>query len=213
MPTPPSAFPTIPNASSIGDRRGLLGGLAFIEGSPTWNVRSLNEWFEQHVVATGCMPRLAVLTEHPAGYIALRPGGFSLDATEAALPRVLELARTRVVTALRGLVSRPIDDRFLTAAIFTGRVRRRMIGGVPRWMARPEPTAPLSGIVLSLLAVDILSNRELYDRELCVCNACGRISFDGRPEARHTCFEHAQIGDRVSGVSLRAVAPSKADVG
>jgi hypothetical protein len=119
--------------------------------------------------------------------------------------KVLDLARTRAVVALRGLLARPVDDRFLAAAIFTGRVRRRMIAGQNRWVARPEPTAPLSAIVLSLFAVDILTNRELYDRELCVCDTCGRMSFSLDPTMRRACSDHAPKDSRASGVTRRAL--------
>lgn len=201
-----SAMPTIPFSSNFTDRRALVGGLAFIEGASQWGARELGEWFEQHVMATGIMNRVAIVNEHPAGYIALKPSGLSTRETEANVSKVLLLARSRVITSLRGLTMTPTDDRFLAASIFTGRVRRRLIAGASRWVARPEPTAPLSGIVLSLFAVDVLSNRETYDRELCVCDVCGRVSFIGRPVTRRFCIDHLPEEDGVSGVR-RAASP------
>ena len=109
----------------------------------------------------------------------------------AMLPKVLLAARIRVVTSLRGLMDTPVDDRFLASCIFAGRVRRQRQEGRAQWVARPEPTAPLSGIVLSLFAVDVLAHRELYDRDLCVCDTCGRVSFLENPGERRSCHEHA----------------------
>jgi hypothetical protein len=61
----------------------------------------------------------------------------------------------------------------------------------------------LSGIVLSLITVDILTHREEYDHHLCVCDACGRVSFQERPVSRRTCPEHPA---HVSGFT-RSVVP------
>lgn len=94
-------------------------------------------------------------------------------------------------------IATPSDDRFLRASIFLGRVRRED----GHWVARPEPTAPLSGIVLSLFAVAILSERAFYDRQMCVCDVCGRVSFDAAPGARRACSVHVP---RASGERVRA---------
>ena len=142
------------------------------------------------------MPPLSVLLEPPAGSVALRPSGAGLARAGADLPRLVGTARARVLAALQAYVDAPSDDRFLRAALFLNRVRRE--GG--RWVARPEPTAPLSGIVLSIFASAILSDRALYDHELCVCDTCGRISFDDAPAMRRTCAAHAP---RVSGFTRR----------
>jgi hypothetical protein len=162
-------------------------------------VPELADWFEQHVVAAGCTPRLSILLEPPAGSIALRASGPARSRAEDDLPRIAATSRARVVAALRGLISAPPDDRFLRAAIFLGRVRRQE----SHWVARPEPTAPLSGIVLSLFAVAILSERVFYDRHLCVCDSCGRVSFDGSPAMRRSCPAHAAP---MSGLHARVTA-------
>ena len=59
------------------------------------------------------------------------------------------------------------------------------------------------GIVLSLFASAILSDRVLYDHTLCVCDTCGRIAFDDAPAMRRTCTAHAP---RVSGFTRRSAS-------
>jgi hypothetical protein len=197
--TTPRVTPTLPYLSGAGESRSLLAGMTFLEVTESGRIdlAGLSTWLDEHVVAPGCMPRPSVVLEPPAGTVALRPGTGAVARSNADLPRVISTARLRVVDALRGLIASPSDDRFLRAAIFLGRVRRQD----GRWVARPEASAPLSGIVLSLFAVPVLSERTFFDRQLCVCEACGRVSFDAAPGRRNACLEHAA---RVSGVSQKA---------
>jgi hypothetical protein len=201
MPTPNPLHPTLPYFGGTAERRALLGGISFLELSETGqlDVPGLASWFDEHVVAAGCMPRLSVVLEPPAGTVALRPGVGAVATAAADLPRIITTSRLRVLEALRGLIASPSDDRFLRASIFVGRVRREE----GRWVARPEPTAPLSGIVLSLFAVAILSERAFYDRQLCVCDTCGRVSFDAQPGFRRACPTHTP---RASTTSLKPTA-------
>jgi hypothetical protein len=206
MTTPNSLHPTLPHLGGAAERRALLAGVTFLEvtGTGELDLAGLAAWFDEHVVDAGCMPRLSVVLEPPAGTVSLRPGTGAVARAAADLPRILTTARLRVVDALRGLIAAPSDDRFLRASIFLGRVRREE----GHWVPRPEPTAPLSGIVLSLFAVAILSERSFYDHQMCVCDSCGRVSFDGTPGMRRACTLHPP---RTSGVkaktSLRASGP------
>jgi hypothetical protein len=208
MTTPSSSHPTLPYLGGAGERQALLGAVTFLDITENGRleVAGLAEWFDEHLVTKGCMPRLSVVLEPPAGSVALRPGVGAIARTAADLPRVLTTSRMRVVEALRGLIGSPSDDRFLRAAIFLGRVRRED----GRWVARPEPTAPLSGIVLSLFAVAILSERAYYDRQLCVCDTCGRVSFDAQPGMRRMCLAHSP---RTSSTSVKATNPGFAAAG
>ena len=203
MTTPNASHPTLPYLGGAAERRALLGGMTFLEVTESGRIdlAGLGQWLDEHMVATGCMPRLSVVLEPPAGTVALRPGTGSVVRATADLPRLITMARARVVDALRGLISSPSDDRFLRAAIFLGRVRREE----SHWVARPEVIAPLSGIVLSLFAVAILSERSFYDHQMCVCDTCGRVSFDPVPGMRRACSTHPPRG---SGVSASAVARS-----
>jgi hypothetical protein len=200
MTTPNALYPTLPYFGGAGERRALLGGVSFLELTEAGrlDLAGLASWFDEHVVASGCMPRLSVVFEPPAGSVALRPGVGAAATAAADLPRIITTARMRVVDALRGLIASPSDDRFLRASIFLGRVRRED----GHWVGRPEPTAPLSGIVLSLFAVAILSERAFYDRQLCVCDTCGRVSFDGEPGLRRSCREH--VPRSASATSLKS---------
>jgi hypothetical protein len=189
---------TLPYLGGAEERRALHAGISFLDltDGPDLHISALADWFDQHVVANGYTPRLSVLLEPPAGSVALRATGAALDRTAVDLPRLVGTARTRVLGALRGLIGQPSDDRFLRAAIFLNRVRRED----GKWVARPEPTAPLSGIVLSLFAVAILSERQYYDHHLCVCDTCGRVSFDPTPAMRKVCPSHAP---RASGIQRK----------
>jgi hypothetical protein len=200
--------PTAVTASAMPALRGseprppLVAGLGFLHASaqPGWGVGGLRDWFTEHLVDPGHMRAPVVITEPSAGTIMLHGSGEEAIASQAVLPRVLAAARIRVITALRGLIASPTDDRFLAAAIFAGRVRRRRMQTESQWVAQPEPTAPLSGVVLSLFAVDVLSHREEYDRRLCVCDVCNRVTFQDGEIRRKSCPDHQP---QVSGMTRR----------
>ena len=199
MPTP---HPTLPYFAGAHERRALVGGVAFLELASTdkIDVRQLSQWFEEHVVSAKVMARPSIVLEPPIGSIALRPTESGARWANANVARLASTARTRVISSLRGLIAAPTDDRFLRAGIFLGRVRREE----GRWVARPEPTAPLSCIVLSLFSVSILSDRSFYDRQLCICDTCGRVSFDEHSPTRASCHEHPV---RSSRTNLRGTPP------
>lgn len=173
-------------------RAELLAGLAFLEGSRNhhWGVAGLCDWFDEHLVKTGAMMTPIVVTEMSAGTVALHGASSHGLASQSHLPKILIAARIRVLTALRGLLGSPTDDRFLTAAIFTGRIRRMRFDGANRWVVRPEPTATLSSTVLALFAIDVLSHREMYDRAFCVCDVCDRVTFEYTSLQRASCPDH-----------------------
>ena len=170
------------------NRDALAGGQAFLEASatPDWGISGLGAWFDEHLVMPGHMRTPLVVTEPTAGTVSFH--GHASDPGRDPT-RILLLARTRVLSALRGLIASPADDRFLSAHIFTGRVWRQRVQGVSRWVPRPEPTAPLSAVVLSLFTVDVLSHREIYTQSLSVCDACDRVTF--HEGARWRCVDHA----------------------
>jgi len=179
-----SAVPVAPNASK---RAALAAGLAFLEGSASldWEVRDLCAWFREHLVGPGYMMTPLMVTEPSAGTVPLYG---HTPACPCTLRRILAAARTHVLGALRGLIASPVDDRFLAASIFAGCVRRERVRGVTEWRPRPDRTKQLSGIVLGLFAVDVLSHREIYDQLLSVCDTCDRVTF--HEGARRSCVEH-----------------------
>jgi hypothetical protein len=161
--------------------------MAFLEGSTRleWGVDDLCRWFADHLVTPGYMMTPLVVTETGAGTLPLYGHA---PASSRELRMILVAARSRVLTTLRGLIASPVDDRFLAEGIFAGRLWRQRVGGASRWVPRPESTTPLSGVVLSLFAVDVLSHREWYARLLSVCDTCDRVTFH---EGSHwICAEH-----------------------
>lgn len=181
-----------PAAGSPRIRAELLAGLSFLEASrdSRWSALGLRAWFDEHLVQPGLMMTPVVVTELSAGTVALHGTSNQGLTSQTRLPKVLITARIRVISALRGLLASPVDDRFLMTAIFNGRVRRVRVDGANCWVVRPEPTATLSSIVLSLFAADVLAHRDIYDRTLCVCETCDRVTFEARTPQRMSCPDH-----------------------
>jgi hypothetical protein len=145
------------------------------------------------------MPPPSTVHEALVGTLPLDPVPVQSAPHSANLPKLLAMARSRVLVTLRAFLASPPDDRFLHAAIFAGRVQRVSIGKQPLWAARPEETDKLSDIVLSLFAADILMHRESYESDLCICDRCGKISFHLRIAGRYGCSEHRGRSRRSSG--------------
>jgi predicted RNA-binding Zn-ribbon protein involved in translation (DUF1610 family) len=181
-------FPRPPHSTS-SNRAALAGGLEFLEpGSPPgWSGGDLYAWFDEHLVEQGHMVMPRVAMEPGAGSVLL---DLHRPPPRSSLARILTAARSNVVSALRGLIASPADDRFLTAAIFSGRVCRRRVGRENEWVAQPDPNGSLSGIVLSLFAADALSHRDIYDKLLSVCDSCNRVTFQEEATARYACPMH-----------------------
>ena len=180
------------SVSSSPRRAELIAGLAFLEGSgnPAWGVAGLRAWFAEHLAPSGWMMMPVVVSEPGAGTVTLHGSSLNGIASHENLPQILLAARARVLSALRGLIAFSSEDRFLSAAIFSGRVRRVRVGAASQWVVRPEPTATLSDIVLALFAADVLANREVYDSSLCVCQICSRVTFKEGAEDRRSCPAH-----------------------
>jgi hypothetical protein len=184
------------HTSGVVVRPVLSAGLAFVDAAraETLHVRELTRWLQAWLVGPGLMDMPATLHEPGAGTISLPPGssgawGMALDAR---LARIVAAARVRIAVTLSGLVASPVDDRFLAAAIFAGRVERTSGEHGSTWRSTPKATDRLSDVVLSLFAADALSNREEYDACLCVCDVCGRITFRPDALARTRCDLHEE---------------------
>lgn len=212
---------TLPALPAIaGERGALVAGLAFIEGvAAGWSRNELVAWIDEHLVATGRMQRPSAVSEAVVGAIALDPATSATGprvATLSELPKLLAMARSRAVVALRAFIATPSDDRFLRAAIFAGRVERVRSGTGSVWVARPRDQDHLGDVVLSLFAVDVLMHREFHEQNLCVCDVCGRVSFQRNVVTPSGCPEHlprteAQSGFQRSGGS--SAPPPPADEG
>lgn len=184
----------------------------FLEGvRGRWQADELLVWCRRRLLLRGCVR----LTDAVSGRLTLlEPGADKvimptspserLDERFAQPVRlIMETARTRVVETLSGMLGSPLDDRFVSAAIYAGRVRRTR--GQSGWEPCLTEGEPLSQWVLALFAVDALSGREDYDRHLHVCEVCGAVSF-ALGGSRRRCSEHSDLGAPHSRVQ-RAVRP------
>ena len=174
------------------ERPPFIAAKVFLDATLTreWTSRSLHDWFDRHLVAAGWMALPHSISEPGAGTVLLHGAG----ATEPdpRLTALLDTARRTVVTTLRGLLATPADDSFLAAVIYAGRVRRKRLTWGTEWTPHPEPTAPLSAVVLSVLAADILAHRDFYEEQLAICEVCARVVFEeGAAERRSRCAAHA----------------------
>lgn len=197
-------LPAIPAMASLPpERSALRAGLSFLEGvAAGWTRTELVAWIDAELVAPGRMVRPTSVHEVAIGSIALDPttnAKVARAAPLAELPKLLAMARSRAVVALRGFVAPAQDDRFLKAAIFANRVERINKDETALWVARLSEKDLLGDIVLSLFTVDILMHRELYERQLCVCDVCGRVSFHPFVTTRVGCPEHIPRSEARSG--------------
>jgi len=210
--TSEAVLPTLPSFPSLGgadsDRFALLAGLSFVEGAISgWQARDLLEWFKTYGKAMGRKAPPPSVTDAVVGSLPLTPGAILVGdkvARPDALPKLLAMSRWRVVVTLRGLLATPCDDRFLQAAIFSDRVRRDKSA----WVAQPRDTDLLSDIVLSLFAVDVLTHRDFHEQNLCVCDVCGRISYNPSVTTRAGCGDHLPKTDTTSGFEAKQKRPS-----
>lgn len=155
-----------------------------------WTNQGLHEWFDRHLVSAGYMPLPIAVSEPGAGTIPLHGAG--AEEQNPRFTALLGAARAEILATLRGLVATPVDDSFLASVIYAGRVRRKRLANGTAWTPNPEPSAPLSAVVLSLLAADILAYRAFYDEQLSICDLCDRVSFEeGAAARRRRCAEHA----------------------
>jgi hypothetical protein len=186
LPTQPS-FPAAFDLT--GERTELLAGLTFIEGATRWSQTDLGDWFRTYAGALGRNGPPPSVMDSVVGTAPVAASG-PASPRPGHLSRLLAMTRWQVILTLRGLLSTPPDDRFLHAAIFSRRVRRE--AGVWRTGARDEDT--LSNTVLGLFAVDVLAHREFHEQNLCICDVCGRVSYNPRLTTRAGCPDHVPPG-------------------
>lgn len=222
-------------APVFGAERGaLLAGLTFLEGTRTlrgsgaygapgsqlggteWGIDELLEWLDVHLIQPGRMPRVRRVQEAVVGVIPLTddemtplPESSLPQATLEELPKLLRVARSRVIVTLRAFVALHTDDRFLSAAIYRDRVRRARVGNRATWVAQPHEDDLLSDVVLSLFAADILMHRVFHERALCVCDTCGRVSFQPELTTRKGCAQHMPPSGATSGFIQKWVSPTE----
>lgn len=175
-----------------GDRHALIGTLELMECATRGNMTVLDliAWFDEYLVKPGYMRRPTRIFENGVGTVYLGDTRNRRHPQEANLRRVLEMARKEVSTVLMGLLENPPDDRFIRFNVVTGRIYRSQNDLKPIWCVRARSDDRLSGIMLSLLAADVLSNLHAYYQRLSVCSECGRISFRLNTSNRKRCPLH-----------------------
>lgn len=186
--TPPPAMALL----IARNRDALVAALKFLDRATqrSLDVTTLDAWFQRYLVGTGWMPWPGQVSERSIGSVALAPGSGATPEIAARCEAIVQAARTLVVMTLRGFIGPTGDDRFLAAAIFRERVQRDSRGMMAAWVPRPAIDDPLSEIVISLFAADILGNRDSYERALGVCRVCGRVGFDPAGAERPRCPLH-----------------------
>ena len=182
----------VPASEPQADRGALLAGLTFVELAPRWSGFEVVGWLNEHLIAPGRMLRPTAL--HEGSLTASLDGG-----SDDELIAVVDAARTRVVATLQAFIRATPDDRFLKAAIFADRVQRRRLEKRSVWVARPNESDPLGDVVLSLFAVDVLMHRGFHETKLCVCEVCGRVSFEPAAGTRTGCPDHRPRSETNSG--------------
>jgi hypothetical protein len=184
------------------DHPTLPAGLAFLDGASSWGARELIAWFDEAFVTPGYMDPPTIVADPAFGtaplHRAIRP-----QATRPVrvddVPLISARARVRVIEALRGFIGRPSDDRFLQAAIFAERVQRVRLDRTAIWAPSPKEIDALANIALSLFVADILTHREFFEANLCVCDVCGQVSFEREVTTRRGCRRHTPRTESTSG--------------
>ncbi len=191
IPLDQGAAPTVLSGTE-GDRQALIGTLELLESAvhARMTVAEIITWFDEYLVKPGYMRRPTRIFENGVGTVYLGDARNQRRSQEATLRRVLELARKEVCTVLAGLLENPPDDRFIRFNIVTGRIYRVQNDPKAAWSLRARSDDRLSGIMLSLLAADVMSNQHMYYQRLSVCTECGRISFRLDTANRKRCPAH-----------------------
>lgn len=209
----PATLPFLPGLSTrASDREALLAGLSFTDpAASSWEPSDLLTWFVTHARVLGLSTPPATVSDAVLGVFPLSPAAPAADPNgEGSLfPKFLAMTRRRIAFTLRGLIAKPVDDRFLQAAIFAGRVQRERRGKSSVWAVCPNDGDHLSDLVLSLFVVDVLTYREFYEQYLCVCDVCALISWNPAETTRSGCSAHIPARDAGSGVrASKLVTPS-----
>lgn len=183
-----------------GQLRARDAALAFVEGTrSSWRAADLVAWCRAELLDPG------YLTPWDAskGRLLITEGAARLDVpTTAAASNValdvpstkwmLATARDRVLAGLSQLMATPGDDRFVRAAVYTGRVRRVSDGRAASWRPVLGEGELLSTWVLALFAADALAHREVYDELLGICEVCGAVSLRVSTQRRR-CPQHGPL--------------------
>ena len=185
--------------------------LAFLEGVRRgWEPSHIAAWIRSRLVRVGYLRpwdpasgQVAVGEERTRAQVPTSATDVLGDDAARELEAIAITARRTVLATLSGLIASPVDDRFLSAVIYTGRVTRvRTSEGQAAWEPSLREGENLSQWLLALLAADILTRRDTYDRTMCLCEKCGAVELR-EGGSRRLCSEHADVAP--PGESRRAI--------
>lgn len=183
----------MPSPSTHSHRAIAVDFMEGVRGG--WSLGELAGWCVRANHALGGGAGALRFEEEDAGALWLSAEG----VVERGSTRVGVVARVRVLDALTRLQRSPPDDGFLQGAISRGEVRRvRPSGAKSRAWAPVLPAStpggiPLSSLVLSLFAADMLRARADYETNLRVCRSCGSVAFDAEESGARACPLHAPV--------------------
>ena len=197
--------------AAAGQLRAREAALSFVEGTRGgWRASDLVSWCRT------CLLEPGYLTPWNAssGRLLVTEGAARLEIPIAAshgeelaldVPStkwMLSTARERVLAGLGQLMTTPPDDRFVRAAVYTGRVRRVSDGRTSSWRPVLGEGELLSYWVLALFAADALAHREVYDELLGICEVCGAVSLRVSSQRRR-CAQHGPASRSSSKIPYR----------
>jgi hypothetical protein len=176
--------------------------LEFCEGiRQGWGVQELIQWIQVRLVQSGKLRLNQPNTfstgvredKSPAIFVPIQ-GICSLQESEQrALQVIMMQAHQRCLRLLSGLLDSPQDDRFISAAIYAGRVQRvKLPNRVSVWEPRLMEGEALSDWVLAFFVCDALQRRESYEQQLTICETCNSVSFQSEGSPRR-CASHLQV--------------------
>lgn len=175
-----------------------VSALAFTEGSGAgWLASDLTAWMSNHLLSQGRFDAeggtIRLVREHGVGAVSLSghpPARKDRIRTASQVPTLIAAARDRIIQSLR-LTVRSGETSFVNAALYAGRVsRERGADGMSQWFVYLSEDDALSDQVLALFAADALTHPTDYEQSICVCEACGAVSFNPSASSRHGCAIH-----------------------
>jgi len=177
--------------------------LAFVNGARSgWSVDDLLAWIDRSLIRTGRLQtrsKFPVVTFREAGVGVVASGRPNdIDGGAGYLPHhragdLIRCSNQKVIATLSAYIGPSSDDRFVQAAIYSGRVvRTATADGLRRWQVQVSEAVNLSDQVLALFAADILQHSDDYQESLVVCEACGSTLFWSRRVSKNGCPDHPQ---------------------
>ena len=183
--TPPSSnidtiLPEPTGATTVAEAC-RSAALDFLNESKRWGQAELATWM---------MARYAPLAQSATpedGETPAKPIFLLRDMDPRMVARVVRTAHDEVMSALRKIAEDEASESFAFAMVASGFVVRS--SDEAGWMPTTEPRR-LADRVLSLLAVDFLTNAADYYSALSMCPRCKHVELDAVARTRGLCSRH-----------------------